>query len=69
MPTVIENNPNVLRGQPVIRRTRVPVARVLALIGLNYSFHDLKKEIPHLDDLTKKDVGDILEYYKNHFAL
>ncbi|KKQ28557.1 MAG: hypothetical protein US48_C0008G0008 [Candidatus Levybacteria bacterium GW2011_GWA2_37_36] len=65
MPTIIQTNPKILGGQPVIKGTRVPVARVLALIGMNYTLKDLKKEIPHLDRLTKKNIGDILDYYKH----
>jgi len=32
---------------------------------MNYTLKDLKKEIPHLDRLTKKNIGDILDYYKH----
>ena len=69
MPTIIQTNPKILGGQPVIKGTRVPVARVLALIGMNYALKDLKKEIPHLDRLTKKDIGDILDYYKHQISI
>ncbi len=69
MPTIIQTNPKILGGQPVIKGTRVPVARVLALIGMNYTLKDLKKEIPHLDRLTKKNIGDILDYYKHQIDI
>jgi uncharacterized protein (DUF433 family) len=69
MPTIIQTNPNILGGQPIIKGTRVPVARVLALIGLNYSLKDLKNEIPHLDTLTKKDITDILEYHRHRISI
>ncbi len=69
MPDIIETNPKVLGGQPVIKGTRVPVARVMALIALNYSLKDLKKEIPHLDQLTNKDLVSILDFYKHQIAL
>lgn len=69
MPEVIETNPKILGGQPVIKGTRVPVARVLALIGLNYSLKDLKKEIPHLNNLTKLDLVSILDYYKQQISI
>ena len=65
MPEIIEQNPKILGGQPVIKGTRVPVARVMALIGMNYSLRDLQKEIPHLNVLTKKDLVTILEFYKH----
>lgn len=53
MPHIIEKNPKILGGQPVIKGTRVPVARVMALIALNYSLKELKKEIPHLEDPSR----------------
>ncbi len=65
MPEIIEINAKVLGGQPVIKGTRVPVARVMALIGMNYSLKDLKREIPHLAKITKKDISTILDFYKH----
>ncbi len=69
MPEIIESKPNVLGGQPVIKGTRVPVSRVMALIALNYSLKDLKKEIPHLDQLTKRDLVTILDFYKHQISI
>lgn len=69
MPEIIQTNPKILGGQPVIKGTRVPVARVMALIGMNYTLKDLRKEIPHLDHLTKKNIGDILDYYKHQISI
>lgn len=69
MPTIIQTNPKILGGQPVIKGTRVPVARIMALIAMNYTLKDLKKEIPHLDRLTKKNIGDILDYYKHQISI
>jgi len=64
MPEIIETNPKVLGGSPVIKGTRIPIARILALISMNYTLSDLKKELPQLKDLTKKDLIAILVYYK-----
>lgn len=69
MPDIIETNPKVLGGTPVIKGTRVPIARILALIGMNYSLSDLKKEMPHLDKLTKKDIAAILDYHKKRISI
>ncbi|MBI2025893.1 MAG: DUF433 domain-containing protein [Candidatus Levybacteria bacterium] len=69
MPDIIEKNPRILGGQPVIKGTRVPVARVLALIGMNYTLKQLKEEIPHLKKLTIKDVNNIFDYYKNQINI
>lgn len=43
MPEIIQTNPKILGGKPVIKGTRIPVARVLALIGMGYTLIDLKK--------------------------
>jgi len=68
MPNIIQTNPNILGGQPVIKGTRIPVARVLALIGMNYTLTKIKRELPDLKKLTKKDVYDILSYYQAQIA-
>lgn len=65
MPKIIETNPKVLGGKPVIKGTRIPVARILALLGMDYSIMDIKKEFPQLSLLTKRDLSDILSYYQS----
>ncbi len=64
MPDIIQKNPKVLSGQPVIRNTRIPVSRVLALIGMGYTLSQLKRELPDLANLTKKDLAIIFNYHK-----
>jgi len=68
MPDIIETNPRILSGQPVIKGTRIPISRVLALIGMNYTLIKMKKEIPDLKKVTKKDILSILSYYRNQIA-
>ncbi len=63
MPAIIQSNPNVLGGIPVIKGTRIPVARIMALRGLNYTLTDIKKELPQLIAITAKDLKDIFRYY------
>jgi len=67
MPKIIETNPNVLGGKPVIKGTRIPVARILALLGMDYSLTDIRREFPQLSLLTKQDLSDILSYYQSKF--
>lgn len=55
-------------GQPVIKGTRIPVARVMALIGMNYTLTKIKRELPDLKMLTKKDITNILSYYQTQIA-
>ncbi len=64
MPDIIEKNPKILSGQPVIKNTRIPVARVMALIGMGYTLTKLKRELPDLSKVTKRDLAEILSYYQ-----
>lgn len=64
MPDIIEINPKILHGMPVIKGTRIPIARILALIGMGYNVTKLKKEFPDLKRFTKGDLADILSYYQ-----
>ncbi|MBI2028904.1 DUF433 domain-containing protein [Candidatus Gottesmanbacteria bacterium] len=66
MPDIIQTNPNVLGGMPVIKGTRIPIARIMALIGMNYTLKKIKYEYPKLSKLTKKQLAEILTYYKNN---
>jgi len=64
MPDIIESNPKILHGEPVIKGTRIPVARVVALVVQGYKLKDFKDDYPYLD-LTKKDLRDIFAYYQS----
>ncbi len=48
MSDIIESNPEILGGKPIIKGTRIPVALVYELIGLNYSLDQIIEEYPHL---------------------
>lgn len=65
MPEIIQKNPKILGGQPVIKGTRIPVARVVALVIQGYKLSQIKKELPDLSPLTKKDLIEIFSYYKS----
>ena len=49
MSNIIESNPEILGGKPVIKGTRIPVALIYELFGLNYTIDEIQKEYPHLD--------------------
>lgn len=68
MPEIINTNPKIMGGQPVIKGTRIPVARVMALLGMNYNLLKIKRELPDLKKLTKKDLSNILSYYQTQIA-
>ncbi|GAG64393.1 unnamed protein product [marine sediment metagenome] len=49
MSDIIESNSEILGGKPIIKGTRIPVALIYELIGLNYSISEILKEYPHLN--------------------
>ncbi len=67
MPEIIQTNPKVLGGTPVIKGTRIPIARVVALHIQGYKIKDLKKEYPYLK-LTRKDLQEIYKYFSTKVA-
>lgn len=67
MPEIIQTNPRVMGGQPVIKGTRIPVARIVALIVHGYKVKDFKRDYPYLK-ITKKDLKNIFEFYSNQIA-
>ena len=48
MSDIIESNPAILGGKPIIKGTRIPVALIYELIRLNYSINDILEEYPLL---------------------
>ena len=67
MPDIIQKNPKVLGGQPVIKGTRIPVARVAALYIQGYKVKDFKKDYPYLD-LKQKDLLEIFTHYQGQLV-
>ena len=67
MPNIIEINPKILGGQPIIRGTRIPVSRVVALHIQGYKIKDFKKDYPYID-LTEKDLLEIFTFYQRQLA-
>ena len=60
MSDIIESNPEILGGKPIIKGTRIPVALIYELFGLNYSIVEILKEYPHLERtilLTLLEIG------------
>lgn len=67
MLTIIEKNPKKIGGQPIIKRTRIPVARIVALHIQGYKIKDFKEDYPY-PKLSKKDLLTIFTYYKKRLA-
>lgn len=55
----IVSTPDVLRGKPRIKGTRVPVSLILGYLAANYSFEKIHQEFP---DLTSEQIAACLDY-------
>lgn len=57
----IVSNPTILSGTPVIRGTRIPIARVLFLLKQGYTLEDIHNEYDHVSVATLEKVIDEVE--------
>ena len=55
----IVSTPDVLRGKPRIKGTRIPVSLILGYLATGNTFEEIIKEFP---DLTKEQVSACLDY-------
>ena len=55
----IVSTPDVLRGKPRIKGTRIPVSLVLGYLAAGKTTQEIKKEFP---DLTEEQVAACLDY-------
>ncbi len=51
-------DPRICHGKPIIRGTRVPVARVIGYLAGGMSFEDVQRDF----DLSQEDIRASLEY-------
>lgn len=69
MVEIIESNPEILGGKPVIKGTRIPVSLIFELISLNYSLDQIIEEYPTLSKETILNIiklgTDVQENLKN----
>ena len=61
MTAIIEVNPEILGGKPVIKGTRIPVDLVLELVELGYSVDQIVEEYPQL---SKDVIAEVLKLAK-----
>jgi len=55
----IVSSPDVLRGKPRIKGTRIPVSLILGYLAAGKTFDEIIKEFP---DLTKEQISACLDY-------
>lgn len=55
----IVSTPDVLRGKPRIKETRIPVSLILGYLAMGSSTEEIISEFP---DLTKDEIAACLDY-------
>ena len=58
----ITGTPDVLRGKPRIKRTRIPISLILGYLAAGSTFEDIIKELP---DLTNEQIAACLDYARD----
>jgi uncharacterized protein (DUF433 family) len=48
MSSLIESNPDILNGKPIIKGTRIPVDLIFELIGANISIDEILEDYPSI---------------------
>lgn len=59
MPAMIESNPQILSGKPVVAGTRISVEMILDALGAGETIDDLIEQHPRL---TRQDVLDAIKF-------
>ena len=58
----IMSDPQILRGKPCIKGTRIPAALVLGYLAAGHGADAILREFP---DLTQEDVAACLDYARD----
>jgi len=58
----ITSTPDVLRGRPRIKGTRIPVSLILGYLATGRTFEDIIREFP---DLTHEQIAACLDYARD----
>lgn len=58
----IVSTPDVLKGKPRVRGTRIPVSLILGYLAAGNSAEDIIREFP---DLTKEQISACLDYARD----
>lgn len=58
----IESNPNILKGKPRIKGTRIPVSLILGYLAQGSSIGEILEEF---SDLTKEQILACLDYARD----
>jgi uncharacterized protein (DUF433 family) len=58
----IESDPQILRGKPCIKGTRIPVALILGYLASERSADDILREFP---DISRENIAACLDYARD----
>ena len=58
----IESTPDVLRGKPRVKGTRIPVSLILGYLAAGQGYQEISAEFP---DLTQEHVSACLDYARD----
>ncbi len=58
----IVSTPDVLRGKPRVKGTRIPVSLILGYLAAGFTSDDIIGEFP---DLTREQIAACLEYARD----
>ncbi|MGL5061716.1 MAG: DUF433 domain-containing protein [Microcoleus sp.] len=58
----IVSTPDVLRGKPRIKGTRIPVSLILGYLASNYTVEQIVDEFP---DIVKEQIAACLDYARD----
>jgi uncharacterized protein (DUF433 family) len=59
--TLIDSTPEILRGKPRIKGTRIPVSLVLGYLAKGKTYEEIVSDFP---DLNREQIKACLEYAK-----
>lgn len=61
MKSYITSDPDILAGTPVIKDTRIPIARVVFLLKDGYNIDAIAKEYPQVDkSIISKAIDELV---------
>ncbi len=55
----IESTPDILRGKPRLKGTRIPVSLILGYLASEYTAEEIIREFP---DLSKEQIASCLDF-------
>ena len=68
MSDIIESNPGIFEGKPIIKGTRIPVELVFELFSLKLSFDEIMDDYPSLTRDTLKQLLIIANAVKENLV-